>query len=46
MTTGFVGDRGAKEYVVSLADLNDLEVELDISPSDFAKLHLSARKGL
>ena len=39
MTTGFVGDRGAKGYVVSLADLNDLEVELDISQNDFAKLH-------
>jgi HlyD family secretion protein len=39
VTTGFVGDRGAKGYVVSLADLNDLEVELDISQNDFAKLH-------
>lgn len=38
VTTGFVGDRGAKGYVVSLANLNDLEVELDISQSDFAKL--------
>ena len=38
VTTGFVGDRGAKGYVVSLADLNDLEVELDISQSDFNKL--------
>ena len=27
VTTSFVGDRGAKGYVVSLADLNDLEVE-------------------
>jgi HlyD family secretion protein len=39
VTTSFVGDRGAKGYVVSLADLNDLEVELDISQNDFAKLH-------
>ncbi|MEO8370964.1 MAG: efflux RND transporter periplasmic adaptor subunit [Candidatus Solibacter sp.] len=39
VTTGFVGDRGAKGYVVSLADLNDLEVELDIAQNDFAKLH-------
>jgi HlyD family secretion protein len=39
VTTSFVGDRGAKGYVVSLADLNDLEVELDISQADFAKLH-------
>jgi HlyD family secretion protein len=38
VTNGFVGDRGAKGYVVSLADLNDLQVELDISQNDFAKL--------
>jgi HlyD family secretion protein len=38
VTTGFVGDRGAKGYVVSIADLNDLQVELDINQSDFAKL--------
>jgi HlyD family secretion protein len=38
VTTGFVGDRGAKGYVVSLADLNDLQAELDISQNDFAKL--------
>ncbi len=39
VTTSFVGDRGAKGYVVSLADLNDLQVELDIAQNDFAKLH-------
>jgi len=38
VTTGFVGDRGAKGYVVSIADLRDLEVELDISQNDFAKV--------
>jgi HlyD family secretion protein len=38
VTTSFVGDRGAKGFVVSLADLNDLEVELDISQNDFNKL--------
>ncbi len=38
LTTGFVGDRGAKGYVVSLADLNDLQVELDINQNDFARL--------
>jgi len=38
VTTGFVSDRGAKGYVVSLADLNDLQVELDINQIDFAKL--------
>jgi HlyD family secretion protein len=43
VTTSFVGERGAKGYVVSLADLNDLEVELDISQNDFAKLHLGQR---
>ena len=30
VTTSFVGDRGAKGYVVSLADLNDLQVELEV----------------
>ncbi len=38
VTTGFVSDRGAKGYVVSLADLNDLQAELDIDQKDFAKL--------
>ena len=38
VTTGFVGDKGAKGYVVSLADLHDLQVELDINQNDFAKL--------
>lgn len=38
VTTGFVGDKGAKGYVVSLADLLDLQVELDINQNDFAKL--------
>lgn len=40
VTTGFVGDRGAKGYVVSIADLADLRVELDISQNDFAKVAL------
>ena len=44
VTTSFVGDRGAKGYVVSLADLNDLQVELDIAQNDFAKLH-AGQKG-
>jgi HlyD family secretion protein len=38
VTNGFVGDRGAKGYVMSIADLNDLRVELDISQNDFAKI--------
>ncbi len=38
VTTGFVGDKGAKGYVVSIADLNDLKVEIDVNQNDFAKL--------
>jgi HlyD family secretion protein len=38
VTNGFVGDKGAKGYVVSLANLNDLQVELDINQSDFARI--------
>ncbi len=38
VTTGFVGDKGAKGYVVSLADLDDLQVELDINQNDFSRL--------
>ena len=43
VTNGFVGDKGAKGYVVTLADLNDLQVELDISQNDFAKVHLGSK---
>lgn len=43
VTTSFVGERGAKGYVVSLADLNDLQVELDISQNDFGKLSMRQR---
>ncbi|MGA2184262.1 MAG: efflux RND transporter periplasmic adaptor subunit [Bryobacteraceae bacterium] len=43
VTTGFVGDKGAKGYVVSLADLNDLQVELDINQNDFSKLGPKSR---
>jgi HlyD family secretion protein len=38
VTTGFVGDKGAKGYVLSIADLNDLRVELDVSQNDISKL--------
>jgi len=38
VTNGFVGDKGAKGYLVTMADLNDLQVELDISEADFPKL--------
>ena len=37
VTTGFVGDQGAKGYVLSIANLNDLRVELDISQNDISK---------
>ncbi len=40
VTTMFVGERGAKSSVVTLADLNDLQVELDISQSEFARVSL------
>ena len=40
VTTSFVGDRGAKSSVVSIADLNDLQVEIDVSQSDFARLSM------
>jgi len=45
VTNGFVGDKGAKGYVVTLADLNDLQVELDINQNDFARLHMN-HKGI
>jgi HlyD family secretion protein len=38
VTTGFVGDKGAKGYVVSMANLRELDVELDINQNDFGKL--------
>jgi HlyD family secretion protein len=38
VTNGFVGEKGAKGYIVTMADLNDLKVELDISQNDFPKL--------
>lgn len=43
VTNGFVGDKGAKGYVVTLADLNDLQVELDISQNDFSKIHMGSK---
>src|SRR5579863_6145298 len=45
VTNGFVGDKGAKGYVVTEADLNDLQVELDIAQNDFAKLGMD-QKGI
>lgn len=38
VTTGLVSERGAKSALVSIADLNDLEVELDINESDIPRV--------
>jgi HlyD family secretion protein len=38
ITTGFVGDKGAKGYIVTMANLQELQVELDITQNDFPKL--------
>lgn len=46
VTTSFVGERGAKGYVVTLADLNDLQVELDISQDDFSRLSMNQQATL
>jgi HlyD family secretion protein len=43
VTNGFVGDKGAKGYVVTLADLNDLQVELDVAENDFSKIHMGSK---
>jgi HlyD family secretion protein len=40
ITTSFVGDRGAKSFVVTLADLNDIQVELDINQNDFNRVSM------
>ena len=37
------GESGARTSVVSLADLNDLQIELDISQTDFARLTMGQR---
>jgi len=37
------GDAGARTSVVDLADLTDLQIELDISQTDFARLKMSQR---
>ncbi len=40
VTTGYVSGRGAKSAFVSLANLKELEVELDINESDIPRVHL------
>ncbi len=38
-----VGESGARTSVVALADLSDLQIELDISQTDFARLKMGQR---
>ncbi len=40
VTIGFTSDRGAKQALVSLADLKDLQVELDVSEADIARVEI------
>ncbi len=40
VTIGFTSTRGAKQALVSLADVRDLHVELDISEADIARVKL------
>jgi len=41
--SSFGGDSGARTSVVALADLSDLQIELDISQADFARLEMGQR---
>ncbi len=41
--SSFGGDSGARTSVVALADLSDLQIELDISQTDFARLQMGQR---
>ncbi len=43
VTPSSFGDGGARTSVVSLADLDDLQIELDISQTDFARLRMGQR---
>jgi len=38
ITTSYAGTSGAKSAMVALADLTDLQVELDISQTDFSRI--------
>jgi HlyD family secretion protein len=40
VTTGFTSDRGAKQALLTIADLKDLQVEMDVSEADIAKVQL------
>lgn len=41
VTTGFTSERGARQALVSIADLSDLQIELDITEADFGKVQLN-----
>lgn len=43
VTPSAIGESGARTSVVALADLNDLQIELDISQADFARLKMDQR---
>ena len=43
VTPSAFGESGARTSVVSLADLQDLQIELDISQADFARLKMGQR---
>lgn len=43
VTPSAFGESGARTSVVSLADLTDLQIELDISQTDFARLKMGQR---
>ena len=43
VTPSATGTSGARTSVVDLADLNDLQIELDISQTDFARLKMDQR---
>jgi HlyD family secretion protein len=43
VTPSAFGESGARTSVVALADLDDLQIELDISQADFARLKMEQR---
>lgn len=40
VTTGFTSERGARQALMTIADLSDLQVELEITEADFGKVKL------
>ena len=40
VTTGFTSERGARQALVNIADMSDLQVELDIAEADIARVQL------